>query len=144
MALLRYQTLPPEQQHRLPIGEPWAVLIYAVFALAILGYRVHSIALSRRMFRVRAESIATQKLARTFLALRDVRNTPLQTIELAVAIVRRRCPDEGPVFDRIERSLDRLYRLNRVLSAYESQIEWTDHEISPDASMFAGVDDART
>src|SRR5262245_35953906 len=108
MAVLRYLLLSPELQQRLPIGEPWAILIYAIFAVAMLGYRVHSVTLSRRMFRVRTESIATQRLARTFLALRDFTNTPLQTIELAAKIVRARSPNLTPLVDRIDRSLDRL------------------------------------
>jgi hypothetical protein len=135
MVLLRYLALPGDQQRHLPISEPWAILIYAVFAVAILGYRVHSVSLSRRVFRMRTESIATQRLARTFLALRDFTNTPLQTIELAASIVRKRCPDLAPVLDRVDRSIDRLYRLNHALSVYESQLEWTEDEVSPDPSI---------
>lgn len=134
MVVLRYLTLPAAQQQRLPMGEPWVIFIYAVFALAMLAYRVHSVALSRRMLRVRTESIATQRLARTFLALRDFTNTPLQTIELAAKIVRKRCPDMTPTLDRIDRSIDRLYRLNHAFSVYESQIEWTEKDLSPDPS----------
>jgi hypothetical protein len=134
MVVLRYLTLPAAQQQRLPMGEPWVIFIYAVFALAMLAYRVHSVALSRRMLRVRTESIATQRLARTFLALRDFTNTPLQTIELAAKILRKRCPDMAPNLDRIDRSIDRLYRLNHAFSVYESQIEWTERDVSPDPS----------
>jgi hypothetical protein len=135
MAVLRTFTLPAALQQRLPIGEPWVIFIYALFALAMLGYRVHSVALSRRMLAVRTESIATQRLARTFLSLRDFTNTPLQTIELAAKVVRKRCPDMTPTLDRIDRSIDRLYRLNHAFSVYESQIEWTDKDLSPDPSV---------
>ena len=100
--------------------------------MAMLAYRAQRVALARRMFRVRTESIATQRLARTFLALRDFTNTPLQTIELAADIVRRQHPDLAPILDRIDRSIDRLYRLNHTFSVYESQIEWTDEDVSPD------------
>jgi hypothetical protein len=136
MVLLRYMTLPVAQQQRMPIGEPWTILIYGVFAFAILAYRVHSVALARRVLRMRTESIATQRLARTFLALRDFTNTPLQTIELAAKILRARCPEVAPVVDRIDRCIDRLYRLNHAFSVYESQIEWTEKEVSPDPSVF--------
>jgi len=135
MAVIRYGTFPVDLQQRLPMGEPWVIFIYAVFALAMLGYRVHSVALSRRMLRVRTESIATQRLARTFLALRDFTNTPLQTIELAAKVVRKRCPETVPLLDRIDRSIDRLYRLNHAFSVYESQIQWTDKDVSPDPSV---------
>ena len=132
MALLRYVALPDALQSRFPIGEPWAILIYAVFAMALLSYRAHRIALARRMLRIRTESIATQRLARAFLALRDFTNTPLQTIELAAVILRKQSPELGPILDRIDRSVDRLYRLNNTFSVYESQIEWTEEDLTPD------------
>ena len=132
MALLRYLALPEELQRRFPIGEPWTILIYALFALALLAYRAQRIALARRMLRVRTESIATQRLARAFLALRDFTNTPLQTIELAAVILRRQHPELAPILDRIDRSVDRLYRLNNTFSVYESQIEWTEEDLTPD------------
>jgi hypothetical protein len=135
MVVLRYFMLPGTLQERLPISEPWAIFIYALFAVGILGYRVHSVRLARRMFLMRTESIATQRLARTFLALRDFTNTPLQTIELAANIVRKRCPDLGPILDRVDRSIDRLYRLNHALSVYESHLEWTEDEVSPDPTL---------
>jgi hypothetical protein len=132
MVVVRYLALPHELQRRFPIGEPWTILIYAVFALALLGYRAHRIALSRRMLRIRTESIATQRLARAFLALRDFTNTPLQTIELASGIIRQQRPELAPILDRIDRSVDRLYRLNHTFSVYESRIEWTDDDLTPD------------
>ena len=135
MVLLRYAMFPPALQQRLPIAEPWVIFIYALFALAMLGYRVHSVALARRMLRIRTESIATQRLARTFLALRDFTNTPLQTIELSAHIIRARCPELAPVLDRVDRSIDRLYRLNHALAVYESRIDWTDEDLTPDPTV---------
>ena len=61
--------------------------------------------------------------------------TPEQEIELAAKIVRQRCPDVAPVIDRIDRCIDRLYRLNHAFSVYESQIEWTEKEVSPDPTV---------
>jgi hypothetical protein len=135
MVVLRYATLTAAQQERLPIAEPWVIFIYAVFALAMLWYRVHSVALAKRMLRIRTESIATQRLARTFLAMRDFTNTPLQTIELSAHILRARCPDMAPVLDRVDRSINRLYRLNRSLSVYESRIDWTEDDLTPDPTV---------
>jgi hypothetical protein len=135
MVALRYATLSSAQQQRLPMAEPWTIFIYAVFALAMLGYRVHSVALAKRMLRIRTDAIATQRLARAFLSLRDFTNTPLQTIELGSHIVRARCPEMGLVLDRIDRSINRLYRLNRALAVYESRIEWTPDDLSPDPAV---------
>ena len=52
--------------------------------------------------------------------------------KLATNIVRHRFPDLAPLVDRMDRSLDRLYRLNQAFSVYESQLEWTDDDVSPD------------
>jgi hypothetical protein len=130
--LLKYLTLSNELRQHFPVGEPWAILIYGLFAVALLGYRAHRVALARRMLRIRTESIATQRLARAFLALRDFTNTPLQTIELASYIIRRSHPELALVLDRIDRSVDRLYRLNNSFSVYESRIEWTEEDLTPD------------
>jgi hypothetical protein len=134
MALLKYLMLPSALQDRFSLGEPWTILIYAIFGMALLGYRAQRIALARRMLRIRTESIATQRLARAFLALRDFTNTPLQTIELAAAVIRQSHPQLASTLDRIDRSVDRLYRLNNTFSVYESQIEWTEEDLTPDPS----------
>ena len=60
------------------------------------------------------------------------RTRPLQTIELAANILRKQYPELAPILDRVDRSVDRLYRLNYAFSVYESQIEWTDEDLSPD------------
>ena len=38
---------------------------------------------------------------------------------------------------RIDRSIDRLYRLNHAFSVYEAQIEWTDKDVSPDPAWWS-------
>jgi hypothetical protein len=47
------------------------------------------------------------------------------------------------VLDRVDRALDRLYRLNHAFSVYEAQIAWTDDDVSPDPSLLAGLDQPR-
>ena len=89
--------------------------------------------LERRVLTMRSETAATQRLARTFLAVRDFTNTPLQTIQLAAEVIRKRTPDLAPIVDRIDRSVDRLFRLNHTFTTYESQLTWTADDISPDA-----------
>jgi hypothetical protein len=51
--------------------------------------------------------------------VRDLANTPLQTVELSVAMLRRQAPHLGSIIDRIERALDRLRLLSTTLSQYE-------------------------
>jgi hypothetical protein len=44
------------------------------------------------------------------------------------------------VVDRIDRSLDRLYRLNHAFTVYESQLAWTEEDVSPDPRAFVADD----
>jgi len=47
------------------------------------------------------------------------------------------------VLDRVDRALDRLYRLNHAFSVYESQIAWTEDDVSPDSTFLVGLDPSR-
>jgi hypothetical protein len=131
-ALVKSWLLPAAVRARFPVGEPWPIIIYGIFGAALLVYRLKGIRLARRMMQVRLESAAAERLARTFLALRDFTNTPLQTIELCSRTIRAQAPSFAPVLDRIDRSLNRLLRLNQTFSAYDAHLRWTRNDLSLD------------
>ena len=92
----RYLTLPRRSQNRFPIGEPWTILIYAAVR--------HGVARLPRAHASRSPggccASAPNRSRRSgwrgrFWPLRDFTNTPLQTIELAADILRRRDPSWG-------------------------------------------------
>jgi len=143
MVVLKYLTFSPEIVRHFPTGEPWTIVIYAIFSLALLAYRLHAQHLERRFMTMRSETAASERLARTFLAVRDFTNTPLQTIQLANEVIRKRDPTLGPVVDRIDRSVDRLFRLNQTFAAYEGHLKWTPADVSPNAETLTARDDWR-
>jgi hypothetical protein len=138
MVVAKYITLSPAITSRFPTGEPWTIFIYGIFSAALLLYRLHAQRLERRFMKMRSDSAANAQMARTFLAVRDFTNTPLQTIELASEVIRTRDPSLGPVVDRIDRSVDRLFRLNQTFGSYDAHLEWTAEEVSPDAEALTG------
>src|SRR5262249_6043075 len=138
MVVLKYLTFAPEIVRQFPTGEPWTIAIYGIFSLALLAYRLHAQGIERQFLIMRSERAASERLARTFLAVRDFSNTPLQTIELASEVIRARNPDLTPVVDRIDRSVDRLFRLHHTFSAYESHLKWTPGDVSPDTQALMG------
>ena len=76
--------------------------------------------------------------------MRDFANTPLQTIETATALARLQPPDAETQLQRIERALDRLRVLNRLLSRHEVHIRWRPGEESFDAvEKLAGDGDGK-
>jgi hypothetical protein len=136
MVVLRQLTFSPEIVSHFPTGEPWTIFIYGIFSGALLSYRLHAQRLERQFLTMRSETAATERLARTFLAVRDFSNTPLQTIELSVELIRARDAELAPIADRIDRSVDRLFRLHHTFSAYESYIKWTSDDVSPNAGAW--------
>jgi GAF domain-containing protein len=78
-----------------------------------------------------AESQALERLARVALAIRDMANTPLQTLTLSLALLGPQKEQREIVF-RMERALDRLKELDDALSRYASQIRWKEQDVAFD------------
>lgn len=137
MAIVKYFVLDPAAQSRFPVGEPWLILFYALFAGVLLAYRLRGMALERETLRLQAESAASEELARTFLRLRDYANTPIQNIVFASQLIRLRHPDLKPLLECLDRAVERLTDMSRVLTLYESSERWRPGDESPDVANLA-------
>lgn len=113
--------------------EPWVTLIYGGVALAILGYRVRNQTIELKLREARAEAEALERLARLFLAVRDATNTPLQTLELSLALLKRRHPESTPTAETMERAVQRLRSLTQRLGSVDPLVVWREGDESFDA-----------
>jgi len=136
-AIGKFYFLDPEIQRGFPVGEPWFILIYALFGAVLLIYRLRGMALEREMLRVQAEAAAAERLARTFLRLRDYTNTPIQTIAFTTALLRAKNHDLKPILDRLERAVNKLTELGHALNSYENAHKWSPGDESLAAMMMA-------
>lgn len=136
-AIGKFYFLDPEIQRGFPVGEPWFILIYALFGAVLLIYRLRGMALEREMLRVQAEAAAAERLARTFLRLRDYTNTPIQTIAFTTELLRAKNHDLKPILDRLERAVDKLTELGHALNSYENAHKWSPGDESLAAMMMA-------
>jgi hypothetical protein len=135
IAIGKFYVFDPEIHRGFPVGEPWFILIYALFGAVLLIYRLRGMALEREMLRVQAEAAAAERLARTFLRLRDYTNTPIQTMVFTTELLRAKTHDLKPILDRLERAVDKLTELGHALNSYENAHKWSPGEESPDATM---------
>jgi hypothetical protein len=135
IAIGKFYFLDPEIQRGFPVGEPWFILVYALFGAVLLIYRLRGLALEREMLRMQAEAAAAEQLARTFVRLRDYTNTPIQTIAFTTELLRAKNHDLKPILDRLERAVDKLTELSRALTRYENAHKWSPGEESLDATM---------
>lgn len=104
-------------------GEPWITLFFAVIAVAMLLTRASRREAVARAARVEAHAAALERVTRLLLHVRDRANTPLQTIALGTAIMKRRCADERRVTAAMDRAVLRLRRLSKALQRASRTIE---------------------
>ena len=134
-AIGKFYFLDPEIQRGFPVGEPWFILIYALFSGVLLAYRLRGLALEREMLRMQAEAAAAEQLARTFVRLSDYSNTPIQTIAFTTELLRAKTHGLKPALDRLERAVEKLTELSHALTRYENAHKWSPGDESPDATM---------
>src|SRR5262249_40252181 len=120
--LLEYFVLiPAELRRNVLTPEPWSSVMIAVIAVAIYRHRVKEGILERAATRATGQKEAAEDLARKFLAIRDLSNTPLQTIGLAIALLRKEHPDAARLARVFQDCYDTLGELNELLAAYETE-----------------------
>jgi hypothetical protein len=134
-AIGKFYFLDPEIHRGFPVGEPWFIVIYALFGAVFLVYRLRSIALEREMLRVQAEAAAAAQVARTFLRLRNYTNTPIQTITFTTELLRAKTHDLKPTLDRLDRSVGKLSELSNALNNFLKVHKWSPGEESLEATI---------
>jgi len=113
-ALLRYWTFDHGIRGRLPASEPWAMTVFAVFAAFLFVYRLRRKALEQALLHAQAETDALELTTLRFMAIQDLANTPLQTLEANAAILAD-VPGTEPYVARMRRALARLHEWHRIL-----------------------------
>jgi hypothetical protein len=105
-------------------GEPFGVIAYGVFALVLLGYRQRSHAMREELARARSEKLALERVARVAITLRDLANSPVQTLELIRQELIIHAPQLRVHEGRMGRALAQLRKLNEVLMRYQDAVPW--------------------
>jgi hypothetical protein len=120
------------------VGGEWPYLVEfgAVSSAVILSvqlaveYRIRGMRLKHL---AESEARALQRLARMALAVKDMANTPLQTLESSVDMLERDLvPAQKNSLARIRRSARRLRQLDRMLDPYVAQVHWSNEDESFD------------
>jgi hypothetical protein len=120
-AIVRYELFDPAIRARLS-SEPWALVAYGIFGLGLYVYRVQSRKIRVEMHRALTEATSLERLSSVLLAFRDFYNTPLQTLELTIAILKARHAEERTLLARMERATHRLAELNRLTASYDASV----------------------
>ena len=136
-AVIQFMLFGPEIREHLPYGDPWSTIIFGGFAMGLLFYRVRADRIEREAVRTQAEAESYQRFARAMIAVRDLSNTPLQTLVNIITLLRQRGPELGETADRLERAVIRLTDLERATRPFEGDLEWRsgDESLDPRAIL---------
>jgi hypothetical protein len=103
--------------------EPWTTVLYGILAVALALFRSHRQRREVRLIVENERAGALRRMVRSYLAVRDFVNTPLQTLRAGVSLLAARHPEERALTDSLERSVDRLRELNQVLATDSTTVE---------------------
>jgi hypothetical protein len=137
-ALVHHSMLDPAVRSRMAEGEPFGVLAYAVFAFVVLGFKQRSYALNEELEHARADRMVLERVARVAMALRDLANTPLQTLELVrqnLQTGKARIEEQAAL---MARALERLRRLNDILVPYQTALKLDERSPGFEGELGAG------
>jgi hypothetical protein len=113
----------------MPFDEPWATVTYLGIAWVLFGYRIYHGRTELELARVRAEARALKLSTDAFIVVHDLANTPLQVLELALGLLRRRHVGDEAIMDSAIHAIARLRMLRDQLPV--SQV--TSASLDPDA-----------
>jgi hypothetical protein len=119
-ALIHFAMMSEAARASMAAGEPFTTLAYTGIAVAIFVYRLRSVALEDEVSRAHAEAALMHEVALISLAVRDLANTPVQTLEVLRGLLLKPGADLSVIEQRMTRALDRLNELQSLLSRYET------------------------
>lgn len=119
-----YEFFPEALQKKIAFGEPVASLAFALAGLLTLISRFRRILIENEFRRLQAQALAMQKVARTVLKIKDLMNTPLQSIRFACAIQCEQKDRDEKALKSLEQAVKELGQLNSLLDHYEKLADW--------------------
>lgn len=135
-ALLHHALLPASARAHMAVGEPWSTLGYTVIGLVIFVIRHRGRRAHDEVVRLRAEEALREKAAGVFVAVRDLANSPLQTLDVSVHLLATSAdPNVVRASEWISRSVARLRRLNSLLDDAAVDALREDNDVSLDSAQ---------
>jgi hypothetical protein len=118
---IQYLTFSSEVTSHVVGKEPWTIIFSTVYAIIFFLLRFRAAQLENREVRYRIENIIAKHLAKRLINLKDLTNSPLQTLKMNLVILRKKHPAEVKILDRFERSIDRLLEVNMAAQKEEKK-----------------------
>jgi hypothetical protein len=127
LAALQYATFSPETVGWIVPNRPLtAPIAFAAFAVVLYFFRLRGLRIAELAARKAAEARMARRMTRTVLTIKDLANSPIQSLALDAENLLRRHPGDASIGGRVRRAAVRLRELNRVL---DEQLRASDAEL---------------
>ena len=127
--LIQYFLLAPEIVRTLPIQEPWLTVVYVVVAWVVYIFRLNWYKTQLQAARDQSRAAMLQEFAHLLIYAQHLTNSPLQTIENAVAIIRFQNPEQENLTKVMKRALMNVREVILLFSYCDSYIDWDEMEL---------------
>ena len=111
-------------------GYIWSVLLTGLCAATLLIARYQYERTLRRFIELEARAATAEMTARVFLTVRDRANSPLQTLAIGLALLKRQQP-ESAISDALLSALKKLVDLHEIFHT-KAEIDWNQAEALAD------------
>jgi hypothetical protein len=118
-------------------GYIWNVLLTGLCAATLLIARYQYERTLRRFIELEARAATAEMTARLFLTVKDRANSPLQTLEIGLALLKRQQP-ESAISDALLSALKKLVDLHEIFNARNAEIDWSQAEALTDPEWLKG------
>jgi hypothetical protein len=108
-------------------GYVWSVLLTWLCAVTVLIVQYQYEGTRRRLVELEARAATLEMAARMFVSVRDRANSPLQTLEIGLALLKRQEP-ESAIVDALLSASKKLVELHDIFNARKSPINWSQAE----------------
>ena len=108
-------------------GYIWNILLTGLCAATLLIARYQYERTLRRFIEFEARAATAEMTARLFLTLKDRANSPLQTLAIGLALLKRQQP-ESAISDALLSALKKLIDLHETFNARNPEIDWSQAE----------------
>lgn len=115
--------------------EPLTTILFGTVSLCLLLFRYHDEKIIRELSIKHAEDQAYERVAKIFLNIRDRTNTPIQTLKIAIFILKKKLPEDDDLIPIMEKSIAKLTDLNDILNQTEAHLKWHGTEMMTDEDI---------
>ncbi len=129
MGLVMYHTLDFTNVDFVGTFEPKLTIYFFFISLVLLVLKFRDEIVIENLHRENAHLMALKQVARVFLSVRDRANTPIQTLQVTAALLKKRHPEDIDLIEALDRSTKKLGDMNVDLIGLESKIPWGDKEL---------------